>query len=204
MKPRSDHLKVVAVDGVLQEPACHRQSSTLKLLADLDVDGGDRLTLMVMRLLCDALAKQSLYPWEQAHAAAESVLGLRDGPTLVARMTALLRAIRAERQTPFSYMSALCPTCSQRLSEEEENVLLVLRAARLGRPEEVASRAAALAGAVEAPRITLIAGDIGRFLGGWEPRTSIDATPALVGTATETEVIRASLAPSERSEPGTC
>ena len=116
-------------------------------------DSTERLVLSVMRHLCASLASEGMRGWECAHDLAEAALGLSDGPALVAHVAALLRAVRAERQQGFAYMSADCPMCSLRITDEELLIVRLLRAARSDARQKVVQIAAALAQRNAAPRI---------------------------------------------------
>lgn len=86
----------------------------------------ENLTLDVFRCVCDVYASASAQPWEIALKFAEEQLGPIEGPLLVARVTALLRALRRERAIGFSYLSAGC----QHVSPDELTMTGLLKSAR--------------------------------------------------------------------------
>jgi hypothetical protein len=158
------HLQLVAADGRDVDTACHHVARQFRPLDGLMLDTIESLTLSVLRHLCASLGSRTTLGWERAHDLAESALGLGDGPALVAHLAALLRAIRSERPGHFSYMSADCPVCSQRISDEELAVILLIRAARAGRHKRVPQLTASLAERPEAPRIHAAAAALGGSL----------------------------------------
>ncbi|HVZ04821.1 hypothetical protein [Hyphomicrobium sp.] len=86
----------------------------------------ETLTLNVFRCVCDVYATASATPWDVALRFSEEQLGPAEGPLLVARITALLRALRKERAIGFSYLSAGC----QHVSPDELTMTGLLKAAR--------------------------------------------------------------------------
>ena len=139
-RQRPPHLQLIAIDGNEVVGACHHAVRQYRSVDALDLDSTERLVLSVMRHLCASLASEGMRGWECAHDLAEAALGLSDGPALVAHVAALLRAVRAERQQGFAYMSVDCPMCSLRITDEELLIVRLLRAARSdsapdGRPD---------------------------------------------------------------------
>jgi hypothetical protein len=110
------------------ESVCAGQALGFPLRSSLGFLPIENLTLDVFRCVCDVYATASAQPWEVAIKFAEEQLGLVDGPLLVARVTALLRALRKERATGFSYLSAGC----QHVSPDELTMTGLLKAARRG------------------------------------------------------------------------
>jgi hypothetical protein len=100
----------------------------------------ENITLDVFRAICDVYTTGSAQPWDVAVKISEDALGVDDGPLLVARVTALLRALRAERKIGFSYLSVGC----QHVSPDELAVSGLLKAAR-GRDENGIQRGLLLA-----------------------------------------------------------
>ena len=88
----------------------------------------ESITLDLFRCLCEVYTTGSAQPWDIAMKEAEEKLGAGEGPILVARVTALLRALRAERKIGFSYLSVGC----QHVSPDELAVSGLLKAARVG------------------------------------------------------------------------
>lgn len=110
------------------ETVCAGQALGFPLRSSLGFLPIENLTLDVFRCVCDVYATASAQPWEIAIKFAEEQLGPVDGPLLVARVTAFLRALRKERAVGFSYLSAGC----QHVSPDELTVTGLLKAARNG------------------------------------------------------------------------
>ncbi len=87
------------------EDVCAGHALGFPLRAELGFLPIENITLDVFRCLCDVYTSGSAQPWEIAIKIAEENLGAAEGPLLVARVTALLRALRAERKLGFSYLS---------------------------------------------------------------------------------------------------
>ncbi len=136
-RQRPPHLQLIAIDGKEVVGACHQAVQQYRSVDAFDLDSMEQLVLSVTRHLCASLASEAMRGWECAHDLAEAALGLSDGPTLVAHVAALLRAVRAERQQGFAYMSADCPMCSLRITDEELLIVRLLRAARSNARQEV-------------------------------------------------------------------
>ena len=110
------------------KPVCAGQALGFPLRSALGFSPMENITLDVFRCLCDVYATASAEPWEGAVRLAEEQLGAIDGPLLVARVTALLRALRQERGTGFSYLSLGC----QHVSPDELTVTALIKSARVG------------------------------------------------------------------------
>lgn len=152
-RQRPPHLRLIAVAGKEVVGTCHQAVRQYRSVDAFHLDSTERLVLSVARHLCASLASEAIRGWECAHELAEAALGLCDGPALVAHVAALLRAVRAERRRGFAYMSADCPTCRLRITDEELLIVRLLRAARSDAPQKVVQLAAALAEGNAAPRI---------------------------------------------------
>ena len=122
------------------EDVCAGHALGFPLRAELGFLPIENITLDVFRCLCDVYTSGSAQPWEIAIKIAEENLGAAEGPLLVARVTALLRALRAERKLGFSYLSIGC----QHVSSDELAVAGVLKAAR-ARDESAMERGLTLA-----------------------------------------------------------
>jgi hypothetical protein len=163
-RQRPPYLQLVAADGKDIANTSHhvaRQHKPLDILMPAPIEG---LALAVLRHLCACFGSRTTLGWERAHDLAEAALGLSDGPALVAHLTALLRAVRSERAQCFSYMATDCPTCGQRITDDELLIVLLLRAAQGGRRKRIAQLAASLAQRPEAPRTDAAATALGGAL----------------------------------------
>jgi hypothetical protein len=110
------------------EDTCAGHALGFPLRAELEFLPIENLTLEIFRCLCEVYTTGSAQPWEIAMKAAEEKLGPAEGPLLVARVTALLRALRSERKVGFSYLSIGC----EHVSPDELAVSGLLKAARSG------------------------------------------------------------------------
>jgi hypothetical protein len=120
--------KTLATSNQPDETVCAGQALGFPLQASLGFLPIENLTLDVFRCVCDVYATASAQAWEFAVKFAEKQIGPVDGPLLVARVTAFLRALRKERRVGFSYLSAGC----QHVSPDELTVTGLLKAARNG------------------------------------------------------------------------
>lgn len=108
------------------EDVCAGHALGFPLRSDLGFSPIENVTLDVFRAICEVYTSGSAQPWEIACKIAEENLGVSDGPLLVARITAMLRALRAERKIGFSYLSIGC----QHVSPDELAVAGLLKAVR--------------------------------------------------------------------------
>lgn len=140
------HLQIVTSDGKNREDACYHRTRHLPRVDIMRLEPIESLCLKLVRYICESLANESAHGWEEAHALARRELGESDGVAVVSNVTALLYAIRAERQRAFSFMVADCPICSRHLCEEERAILELLRAARSYDGTALTDHACALVG----------------------------------------------------------
>ena len=110
------------------EPMCAGHALGFPLQSALGFSSIENITLDVFRCICDVYATASAQPWEIAVRFAEDQLGAIDGPLLVARVTALMRALRQERGIGFSYLSVGC----RHVSPDELTITGLLKSARTG------------------------------------------------------------------------
>ncbi|WP_082072764.1 hypothetical protein [Hyphomicrobium sp. 99] len=122
------------------EDVCAGHALGFPMRAELGFLPIESITLDVFRCLCEVYTTGSAQPWEIAMKEAEEKLGTGEGPVLVARVTALLRALRSERKIGFSYLSVGC----QHVSPDELAVSGLLKAAR-ARDESALERGLKLA-----------------------------------------------------------
>ena len=98
--------------------------------------------LDLTRLIFDMHRSGDKNPWFAAMDLAESTEGPFEGPHLVARVTALVRALLTERDRPYDYMSPGC----MHLSSDEADLMRFVRLARTGPFGEFRVAAQALTG----------------------------------------------------------
>lgn len=127
-KASNDNATGNAPGNATQEDVCAGHALGFPMRAELGFLPIESITLDVFRCLCEVYTSGSAQPWDIAMKEAEEKLGAGEGPVLVARVTALLRALRAERKIGFSYLSVGC----QHVSPDELAVSGLLKAARTG------------------------------------------------------------------------
>ena len=127
-KPNNDTATANATGNATGEDVCAGHALGFPMRAELGFLPIEGITLDVFRCLCEVYTSGSAQPWDIAIREAEEKLGAGEGPVLVARVTALLRALRAERKIGFSYLSVGC----QHVSPDELAVSGLLKAARAG------------------------------------------------------------------------
>lgn len=98
--------------------------------------------LDLTRLIFDMHRSGDKNPWFAAMDLAEGAEGPFEGPYVVARVTALVRALLTERDRPFAYMS---PGCTH-LGSDEADLMRVVRLARTGPFGEFRAAVQALTG----------------------------------------------------------
>jgi hypothetical protein len=101
-----------------------RYHDSLPTIESLGLAPIELVILDLVRCFCHGYASRNLAAWEHAFRIADDRLGLADGPILAARVTALIRAMRDERQVHFGFMALGC--C--RISEDEEALMALIRA----------------------------------------------------------------------------
>jgi hypothetical protein len=118
-------------------------------VAEVCRDEIEALALSVTRFVAAGYMTSDVACWDAAYDAADGVIGPTEGAQLIARLTVVMRAIRAERGADWRFMPAPC--C--RVTEDERRLIDLLQAGREARWSDVEARAAALAGAPAAPRL---------------------------------------------------
>jgi hypothetical protein len=109
------------------EDICAGQALAFPLRSELGFLPIENVTLDVFRCVCEVYSTGSAQPWEFAMRMAESYLGTTEGPLLVARVTALLRALKCERNSGLSYLSVGC----QHVSPDELMITGILKSTRV-------------------------------------------------------------------------
>ncbi|MBS0234194.1 MAG: hypothetical protein JSR99_12010 [Proteobacteria bacterium] len=109
------------------EEVCAGHALGFPLRSELGFSPIENLTVDVFRAACEIYTSGSAQPWEIAHKIADENLGAIEGPLFVARVTALLRALRSERNIGFSYLSIGC----QHISPDELAIAGLLKAVRV-------------------------------------------------------------------------
>jgi hypothetical protein len=107
------------------------------------------LALTVTRFIAAGYMTQDVACWDAGHQRAEEALGYVNGPRLIAAMTGIMRALRAERQQPWQFMPATC--C--RVTSDEVSLINALAQAGGADPAPFAPVFQTLTGQNEAPRL---------------------------------------------------
>ncbi|MFN0219908.1 MAG: hypothetical protein ACKVP4_13965 [Hyphomicrobium sp.] len=102
----------------------------------------EQRALDLARLILDMHRNGAQPSWMTAMDLAESAEGPFEGPYLLARVTALVRALLIERDAPYAYMSAGCMV----VSLDEQQLMRVIHLARTGPFAELKAAAQELAG----------------------------------------------------------
>ena len=109
------------------EEVCAGHALGFPLRSELGFLPIENVTLDVFRCICEVYSTGYAQPWEFAMRTAESYLGAVEGPLLVARVTALLRALKCERNGGLCYLSVGC----QHVSPDELTIAGILKSTRV-------------------------------------------------------------------------
>jgi hypothetical protein len=124
----------------------------------------ERAWLEIFRHLCMSCERNDAEGWNSALSHAERTYGADDGPLMAARIAALLRAMQTERRGGFGYLSPLCPNCRARISEDEWQLLLLMKAGTVGEPGDIETAASHFARRSSAPLLSAAARRFGAQL----------------------------------------
>jgi hypothetical protein len=127
----------------------NRHDQHMNRMADICADDAEVLALSILRFVAAGYMTSDVACWDAAYDTAERVLGPVEGPQLVAAMTALVRAIRRERDGDWCFMPATC--C--RATADELQLIGLIGSARRGLHAEVREKAEALTGGQPASRL---------------------------------------------------
>ena len=120
--------------------------------------------LLLVRLHCVSFEHNRLDGWERAVSHAEDRYGSDNGPVIASRVAMVIRAMRAERQGGFGYLSPFCPSCRQRVTQDEWHLIALMQAGYRGRAREIAEAAASFARRGDAPVLASAAARFGSSL----------------------------------------
>jgi hypothetical protein len=104
--------------------SARRHHDSLPTIESLGLAPIELAIVDLVRCFCHGYASGNLASWEHAFRLADDRLGLAEGPILAARVSALIRAMRDERQVDFGFMPLGC----SRISEDEEALLALIKA----------------------------------------------------------------------------
>lgn len=117
----------------------------------------ERAWLEIFRLFCMSCERNDADGWNRALNHAERTYGADDGPLVAARIASLLRAMQSERRGGFGYLSPLCPSCRARVSEDEWQLVGLMKAGSHGEPGEIEAAACHFARRPSAPLLSAAA-----------------------------------------------
>lgn len=123
-------------------------------------DDAEVLALSALRMIAAGYSTGDVACWDMAYTGVERVLRPEAAGRLVASLTTLFRAVRAERPAEWRFMPATC--C--RVTTDEEGIIRLLAAARRGTAPHVARAGAEVTGASASPHLRDAAGAAGRVL----------------------------------------
>ena len=133
------------VNGAPHDPLRH--------VTDVCADPAEALALSIIRFLAAGYSTGDVACWDAAYSGAEHLLGAASGGRLVASLTALVRALRAERDGAWTFMPVTC--C--RVTKDEQAIIDLIGIARTGASPAIGRAAAALALRDDAPAIVAAA-----------------------------------------------
>jgi len=99
--------------------------------------------------------------WDRAIAHAEARFGADEGPQIASRIAVLVRSMREERLGGFGYLSPFCPSCRQRITGDEHQLIALMQAGLLGEHAAIHEAAAEFAGRPAAPILAAAAARFG-------------------------------------------
>ena len=120
-------------------------------LASTDFGELEREWLYLVRLLCMSYEHNQADGLDRALSHAEQRFGLDEGPEIASRIAVLIRAMRAERQGGFGYLSPFCPNCRLNVTADEWALITLMRAGYRGASQDVQAAAARFARRPAAP-----------------------------------------------------
>lgn len=126
-------------------------------MTSLGLGDTERDWLVIMRLNCLSFEHNDAEGWNRAISHAESIYGAAEGPVIAARIAGMIRAMRSERNGGFGYLSPFCPNCRQRVTEDEWQLVCLMKAGRDGTAGEVEAAAADVARRPSAPMLVAAA-----------------------------------------------
>ncbi len=117
----------------------------------------EREWLHLVRLYCTSYEHNHAEGWDRAISHAEARYGAENGPSIASRVAVLIRAMRAERNGGFGYLSPNCPSCRLRITEDEWDLITLMRAGYEGKRPSIDEAAAEFARRKEAPSLAAAA-----------------------------------------------
>jgi hypothetical protein len=143
-----------------ESTACACAGEGLPLLSEMAGDKMEILALTLLRFVFAGFCCGKVACWNAGMDVAANVLGDDDGALLYSRVLMLGRAIQRERHGNFNFLPGNC--C--RITEDEIEVLALLKAARNGKPAPIEVALLTLARNGETPRLSAAASSLGRLI----------------------------------------
>ncbi|WP_349369106.1 hypothetical protein [Salinarimonas sp.] len=153
-----------------ERAACGCEGLGLPLLAGATRDPLEALAIALVRFAMDGYFSGRVERWDAALRASIEVLGPVDGPAVLARVLALVLAVRNERRRRFRFMGTHC----LRISEDEMELLAVIQAARRADADLLDGFAAMLVDRPDAPQVKIAAHALAAALDRQASRVSAD------------------------------
>lgn len=124
----------------------------------------EREWLHLVRLYCVSYEHNRAEGWDCAISHAEMRYGADQGPGIASRIAVLIRAMRVERCGGFGYLSPNCPSCRLRVTEDEWQLITLMRAGYRGEHHDIDAAAAEVARRDQAPVLAAAAARFGTTL----------------------------------------
>lgn len=134
-------------------------------MASLGFGDTERAWLDIIRLNCMSFERNDAEGWNRAISQAEVAYGHDGGPIIAARIAGLIRAMRNERRCGFGYLSPFCPNCRQRVTDDELQLVSLMKAGCRGEARAIKVAASSFAGQAEAPLLAAAARLFGAAFG---------------------------------------
>lgn len=141
---------------------CTKERDTLTDVQATGFSEMEREWLHLVRLHCMSYEHNHAEGWDRAISHAEMRYGAENGPGIASRIAVLIRAMREERHGGFGYLSPFCPSCRQRVTEDEWQLITLMQAGYHGERSNIAEAAADFARRTEAPVLAAAAARFGR------------------------------------------
>lgn len=146
-------------------------------MTSLGLGDTERDWLLIMRLNCLSFEHNDAEGWNRAISHAEDIYGAAEGPVIAARIAGMIRAMRSERNGGFGYLSPFCPNCRQRVTEDEWQLVCLMKAGCEGKAGEIEAAAAEFARRPSAPMLVAAAQFFGAQITGTRSMRHAESAP---------------------------
>lgn len=140
---------------------CTDEAPDLRDIQSTGLGEMEREWLHLVRLHCMSYEHNHAEGWDRAISHAEARYGADNGPGIASRVAVLIRAMRAERRGGFGYLSPYCPSCRQRVTDDEWELITLMQAGFHGERFNIDEAAAEFARRNEAPGLAAAAARFG-------------------------------------------